>query len=114
MVEVVAAEVGVAVSGEHFKHTATKFEDRDIERTAAEVEHGNLHILVCLVDTVGKGCCGGFVHDTLHVEAGNLTCFLRGLTLRVAEICRHGDDGFSHFLSEVVLGGLLHLLKNHG
>ena len=106
--------MGVAVSGEHFKHTATKLKDGDIERTAAEVEHGNLHILVCLVDTVGKGCSSGFVHDTLHVEAGNLTGFFRGLTLRVAEICRHGDNCFSHFLTEVVLGGLLHLLKNHG
>ncbi len=37
MVEVVAAEVSVAVGGFHFENAVAEFEDRDIERTAAEV-----------------------------------------------------------------------------
>ena len=114
LVEVVTTEVGVAVGGEHFKHTAAKFEDRDIKRTATKVEHGNLHVLVGLVYAISESGCRRFVDDALHFKSGNLTGFLGGLALRVGEVGRHCDDGFRHFLAEVVFGGLLHLLKHHG
>ena len=114
VVEVIAAQVGIAVGGEHFEYAATKFEDGDIEGTAAQVEHGNLHILVSLVDTVGQCGCRRLVDDALYIESGDLTGFLGSLTLRVAEVGRHGDDSFGHLLSKVVFGGLLHLLERHG
>ena len=38
---------------------------------------------------------------------------LGGLTLAVIKIGRHGDDRFGHFFAQIVLRGLLHLLKNH-
>ena len=43
-----------------------------------------------LVDTIGQSCGSRFVHDTLYFQTGNLTGFLRSLTLRVAEIRRYG------------------------
>ena len=90
-----------------------KLEDRDIESTAAKVIDGNLHILVLLVETVGKGCRGRLVDDTLDIKTGNLTGFLGSLALRIREVCRHGDDRLGHVLTEIFLGRLLHLLKNH-
>ena len=114
LVEVVTAQVGVAVGGEHFKHTATELEDGDIKRTATEVEHGNLHVLVGLVHTISQGGCGGLVHDALHVQTGNLSGLLRGLALRVGEVGGNGNHRVGHLLAEIVLGGLLHLLQHHG
>ena len=114
VVKVVTAEVSVTVGGEHFEDTATKFKDRDIKRTATEVEDCNLHVFVGFVDAVGE--CGGsrFVDDSLDIETCDLSGFFGCLTLRVAEVGGHGDDSFGHFLSEVVFGCFLHFLKNHG
>ena len=60
---------------------AAELEDRDIECTATEVEHCNLHVLVSLVYAVSEcGCCR-LVHDTANVETCNLTCLLCSLAL---------------------------------
>ena len=81
VVEVVTAEVRIAVGRKHFKHAAAEFQDGNIKRTAAEVKHGNLHVLVGLVDTVGEGRSRRFVHDALHVKTCNLSGFFCSLTL---------------------------------
>ena len=114
LVEIVAAQVGIAVGRKHFEHATAEFEDGNIECSAAKVEHGNLHVLVSFVNTIGK--CGScrLVNDTLHVKSCNLSSFFRCLTLRVGEVSGHGDNSIGHFLSEIVFGGLLHLLKDHG
>ena len=114
LVEVITTEVGVTIGAEHLEHTAAELQDGDIECTATEVEHGNLHIFVSLVDTVSQSGSRRLIDDTLHIEACNLASLLRSLTLRVGEVGRHGDDSVGHLLSEIVLGGLLHLLQHHG
>ena len=113
MVEVVAAEVRVAVGGFHLEDTVAQLEDGDIEGTAAEVKHGHLGVGFLLVQTVSQSGCGRLVDDTFHVQTRNLAGLLGGLTLRVAEVSRHRDDGFRHLLTEVVLRRFLHLLQNH-
>ena len=114
MVEIVAAEVRVTIRRKYFEHTTAELEDRDIERTTTEVEDSNLHVFLRLVETVGQSGCRRLVHDSLDVEASDLSGFFRSLALRVGEVGRHGDDSLRHLLSEVILGRFLHLLKNHG
>ncbi len=112
VVEVVAAEVGVAVGRLHLEDAVAQFEDRDIERTAAEVVDGDLHVVRFLVQTVGQ--CGGcrLVDDAAHLQTGDFARLFRGLALRIREIGGYGDDGFGDLLTEVVLGRLLHLLED--
>ena len=116
LVEVVAAEVRVAVRRLHLElaraFDVVQLEDRDVVRAAAEIEDGDLLVLL-LVETVGERRGRGLVDDAQHVEAGDLAGVLRGLALRVVEIRRHGDDRLGHRVAEVVLRGLLHLLENH-
>ena len=81
MVEVVTSEVGIAVGGHYLEETVTKVHDRDIECTATEVEHSNLHALVHLVKTECESGCSRLVHDTLHIESGNLSGLLGSLPL---------------------------------
>ena len=112
IVEVVAAEVRVAVGGLHFDHALADFEDRDVERAAAEVVDGDRLVLL-LVEAVGQRRRGRLVDDAQDVEAGDLAGVLGGLALRVVEVRRHGDDRVGDLLAEVVLGRLLQLLQNH-
>ena len=112
VVEVVTAEVRIAVGGLHLEDAVAKFEDRNIERTAAEVVHGDLHVAVLLVHTVSQCGSGRLVDDTAHLQTCDFARLLGGLTLRVGEVGRNRDDGFRNLLSEVILGSLLHLLKD--
>ena len=112
LIEVVAAEVRVAVGGLDLDHAFADFEDRDVERAAAEVEDGDRLVLL-LVEAVGQRGRGRLVDDAHDFEAGDLAGVLGGLALRVVEVGGHGDDGLGDRLPEVVLGGLLQLLQDH-
>ena len=112
LVEVVAAQVGVAVGGLHLEHAVTELQDGDVEGAAAEVVDGDGLLAAALVQAIGQRRGGGLVDDPLHVEAGNPPRVLRGLPLRVVEVRGDGDDRVRHRLPEVVLRGLLHLLQD--
>ena len=87
LIEVVAAQVRVAVGRLHFDHALADFEDRDVERAAAEVVDGDGLVLL-LVEAVGQRRGGRLVDDAHHFEAGDLPGFLGGLALRVVEVGR--------------------------
>ena len=112
LVEIVAAQVRVAVGRLHLNDAFANFEDRNIERSAAEVIHGDRLVLL-LVQPVGQRSRGRLVHDALHVETGNLAGVLGRLPLRVVEVRRHRDDRLGHRLAEIVLRRLLQLLQDH-
>ena len=115
-VEVLAAEERIAVGGEHLELVLAvhlgDFDDRDVERAAAEIEYRDLGVAALLVHAVGEGRRGRLVDDALHVEAGDPARVLGGLALRVVEVRRHGDDGLGDVLAQVFLGGALHLLQH--
>src|SRR5579871_2118223 len=111
LVEVVAAEVRVTIGGFDFDHTFSDFEDRNVERSAAEIVHGD-GLVFTLVETVGERCRRRFVDDALHFETGNLAGIFGRLPLRVIEVRRHRDDGFGDFFTDIVFRGLLQLLQN--
>ncbi len=112
LVEVVAAEMRVAVGRLHFDHALTHFEDGDVERAAAEVVHGD-GLVFLLVEPVRQSGRCRLVDDAEHVEARNLAGVLGRLALRVVEVRGHGDDRVGHRLAEVILCGLLQLLQHH-
>ena len=112
LVEVVAAEVGVAVGGAHLEHALGQLEDADVEGAAAQVVDGDLLVLLA-VEAVGQRRRGRLVDDALDVEAGDATRVLRRLSLGVVEVGRDGDDRLGHLLAEVGLGVALQLLQDH-
>ena len=71
VVEVVAAEVRVAVGRLHLDDALADFEDRDVEGAAAEVVDGDGLVLL-LVEAVGERRRGRLVDDAQHVEPGDL------------------------------------------
>ena len=105
-VEVIAAEVRVAVGREHLEHAVLHTQDRDVEGPAAEVVHGD-DTLFESMEPIGERRRGRLVDDAHDIEAGDPSGVLRRLALAVVEIRRDRDDGLLDRLPEVSLGALL-------
>ncbi len=111
VVDVVAAQMRIAVRGLHLDHVVPHLEDGDVERAAAEVIHRD-GLIRFLVESVGEGGRRWFVDDALHVEAGDFSGVLRRLALAVVEIRGRRDDCLVHLLAQIIFRGLLELLQN--
>ncbi len=90
------------------------FDDRDVERAAAEVIDGDLAIAFFFVQSERE--CGrrGFVDDALDFQSGDAAGVLGRLALGIVEVCRDRDDRFGDVFAEVVLGGLFHFAQDLG
>ena len=113
LVEVVAAQMGVAAGGQNLEDAVADFHQRHVEGAAAQVVDQTL-VRVALVQTVGQSGRGGLVDDALHVQTGDAARVLGGLTLRVGEVGRNGDDGLGDGLAQIAFRVGLQLLQNHG
>ena len=86
LVEVFAAQERVAVGRQHFELLLAvdvgDLDDRDVERAAAQVIHGDLAVaLFGLVQAEGQRGRGRLVDDALDVQAGDAAGVLGGLAL---------------------------------
>jgi len=112
LVDVVAAEVGVAVGADHPEHAVGHLEHRDVEGPAAEVEHGDLLGLLP-IQSVGQRGGRRLVDDPRHFQPRDLSGVFGGLALGIVEVGRHGDHGLVDLVAEVGLGRLLELAQRH-
>ena len=112
-VEILAAEMGVAVGGLDLEHAVADLQHGDIEGAAAEVIDGDNAALL-LFEAVGKRGRRRLIDDAQHFEAGDAPGVLGRLALGIVEIGRHGNDRVGHRLAEKRLGRLLHLLEDEG
>ena len=113
LVEVIAAQMGVAAGGKHRKGAVLDLDDGHIKGAAAKVVDQDL-LRGFVVQTVGYRGGGGLVDDAQHVQPRNAACILRGLALAVVKIGGHGDDGLGDRLAQIALGVPADLGKDHG
>ncbi len=113
LVEVVAAEVGVAVDAEDFEDAVADIEDGDVEGSAAEVEDADFFVLL-FIQAISERRGGGLGENAEDFQPGDFTGVLGGLALGVVEIGRDGDDRFGDFLAQIILGGLFEIAEDHG
>ena len=112
LVDIVAAEVRVAVGRFDLDDAFADLEDRDVERTAAKVEHGD-DLVLFLVQAVRQSGRRRLVDDTQDLEPRDLAGVLGRLTLGVVKVCRHGNYGLFDLRAEIILGRLLQFLQDH-
>ena len=113
VVDVVAAEMGVAVGGLHFKNSVAELEDGDVECASAEIVDGN-GSLFGAIESVGQRGGGGLVDQAQHFKAGHAARVFCGLALRIVEISWHGDDGLGDGQAKEPLRIALELPQNVG
>uniref|UniRef100_A0AAG5CTL2 NAD-specific glutamate dehydrogenase n=1 Tax=Anopheles atroparvus TaxID=41427 RepID=A0AAG5CTL2_ANOAO len=114
LIEVLTAQMRVAVGGHHLEHTVIDGQQRHVEGSTAQIEHQYVLLAVLLVQTVRDGGRRRLVDDAHDVQAGDHSRVLGRLTLGVVEVGRHGHDGVRHLLAQVRLGRFLHLAQHHG
>ena len=89
LIDVVAAKMGVSVTGFDLEKTFVALEDRYIEGAATKVIHQHVGFTTSLV---AHSRSRRFVHQALHLESGELPRQSRCLTLSIVEIGRNRDD----------------------
>ena len=119
MVEVFAAEEGVAVGRKHFKLFFAvqigNFDDGNIEGAAAQVVYGDFAVAFgAFVHTESQCSCGGLVDDAFHIQTGDAACVFSGLALAVVEIGRHGNHCCGYFFAQIGFGGFFHFAQHFG
>ena len=115
VVKVLTSQVGVTGSSLDLEDTLLNGQNGDIESSTSEIEDKNVLLtLGLLVETVGDGGGGRLVDDSENLKTSNDTSILGSLSLRVVEVGGDGDDSLGNGSTEVSLGGLLHLDKDHG
>mmetsp|Transcript_3931 Transcript_3931/g.9611 ORF Transcript_3931/g.9611 Transcript_3931/m.9611 type:complete len:217 (+) Transcript_3931:1165-1815(+) len=112
VVKVLTTEMSVTTGGEHLVDALLDLEQRHIERTSAQIE--DEHMTVRLgVQTVGQSGRSGLVDDAQHLQTGQTTGVLGGLTLRVVKVGRDSHHSLGHTLAQVLLGNTLHVSQHH-
>ena len=104
--------MSVAVCRAHFDDVIPYFEDRNVERSATKIEHGNFLVFL-FVEPIGKRCCGRFVNDALYVEARDLSGIFCRLPLGIVEISWHCDDCLRYLLAKFCFSISLQFLEYH-
>mmetsp|Transcript_31302 Transcript_31302/g.52859 ORF Transcript_31302/g.52859 Transcript_31302/m.52859 type:complete len:154 (+) Transcript_31302:2277-2738(+) len=101
----------IAACRQHLENTIPNLKDADIKGTATQIKDKDCGF-VLFVQPVCQRRGRRFVDNTQHLQAGNSASILGGLTLRVVEVGRHGDDGLGDVDAEE-LAGVAHQLAQH-
>ena len=113
LIEVIAAQMGVAVGGEHFEDAVLELEDGNVERAAAQVVNGD-RALGFLLQPVRQRSGGWFIDDAQDFEPGDHAGVFGRLPLAVVEICGDGNDGLGDAFPEKGFRPELELFQDHG
>ena len=112
VVEVVAAQMGIAVCRFYFKYAVAQFKNRYIECTAAQVEYEDFPV-AALIEAVCKSRRRRFIDYAENVKAGNLTRILDGLTLAIGKVCQHGNNCLRYFFAQIRFSIFFQFLQDH-
>ena len=113
LVEIVAAQMRIAVGSDDLENAIVQLEDRNIESAAAQIVNRDDAVLLS-VQTVCERGCRRFVHQPQNIQPGDAAGIFRGLALRVIKVCGDGDDRLGYGRSEKTLGIALQLAQDEG
>ena len=105
LIEIIPAQLGVAVGGFDVEHTVRDSKQRHIKSATTEVKHQHA-TNGAAIKAIGEGGSRGFVEDAFHGDARQSASVAGGLTLSVIEIGRNRNhrcfDGFAQIGAGVI------------
>ena len=112
IVEIVAAELSVAVAGQHLDDAGLGLDNRHIEGAAAQVidEHA---LEIALARVVGERGGGRLVQNPHTFQAGQLAGLTRRLPLGVVEVGGDRDHGLTHVGADLLRRPLAQRPQDH-
>ena len=110
-IEVVAAEMVVAVARDHLDDAFLDPNDRHVECSAAEIVDQQTFALL-LRGLIDQRRRRRLIDDAHHFQPGDLAGGARRLPLRVGEKGRHGDHRLADRPPKPLFGGFLEALQN--
>ena len=108
LVHVIAAQERVTAGGEDLEEVAADRQQGDVERPAAEVDHGD-PLVDFLPQPIGEGRRGRLVEDPQHAKPGELARPSGRFTLSVREVGRDRDHAAGDRRAEEAFGVLAQL-----
>jgi hypothetical protein len=115
VIEIFTSQVSITGGGLNFEDTVFDGQEGDIESTTSEIEDQNiLFTSTFLIKTVSNSSGGGFIDNSKNVESRNDTSVLSGLSLRIVEVGRDGNDSILDWLVKESFSSFLHLQQDHG
>src|SRR2546430_16107790 len=100
-IEAPTAKKRISGRGQHLKNTVAHLENRNIESAPAKVIDGN-PLLLRLTKSVSQCSRRRLIDNAFDIQAGNFSCIFSGLTLRVVEVSRNGDNRVGYWLSQKI------------
>lgn len=113
LVEIVPAQAGIAVAGQHFHHVAFDLDDGDVERASPQVVNEQALQLFRL-GLVGERSGGRLVDDADDLQPRQLARFARGFALGFVEEGRNRDHRLGDGMPELPLGEILQRPEDEG
>ena len=113
VVEIISAEVCIAVCSEYFKYSVAELEYGYIECAAAQVVYKDLVASCIFIESVCQRSSCRLVDDSLDIEACDLARVFCRLLLCIAEVSRNCDYSFCYLLAEICFSVGFQFLKYH-
>ena len=113
IVDVVAAEMRIAVGGHDFENAVAQLEDRNVECAATQIVDGDGSVLL-LVEAVSERSGSWFVHQAQHIETSDAARIFRRLPLCVVKVGGNGNHRLFDRTAEEALGIALELAQDVG
>ena len=111
IVDIVAAQVRIAIGRLHLEDAVAQLENGDVEGASAEIVDGD-GAFFGAIEAVSQRRGGGLVHQPQHVEARHAARIFGGLALRIVEVCGHGNHSLRNRAPKEALGIALELAQN--
>ncbi|WVZ07375.1 hypothetical protein V8G54_020721 [Vigna mungo] len=104
--------MSVSSCGLDFKDTLLNGEERNVKSTTSQIKDQDIlfaNTSSFLVKPVCNSCSSWLIYYSHNIEASNDSGIFGGLTLRVIEVSRHGDNSVLHICPKISLCNLPHL-----
>ena len=111
VIDVIAAQMGIAVGGDDFKDAFMQFENGNVEGPAAEIVDGDDAFFLA-IETIRQGGGCGLIHQAQNFEARHAPGILRCLPLSIIEVRRHRDYRLGHGRAKISFRVALELAQN--